>query len=343
MSEEHTLTLASTGIRLAGDKVNEATKDLPDQQRSAIRWLHAHGLEQNLGLKQLGEAIGYSHTVLSLLFNNRYEGRIQAVTTAIDRYRKAFESQERVKGAPFIETALTRRIFSVCDRAREYQKICAIFGDAQIGKTEALKEYTRQNNHGATLYLRTPTGGALSDFMAMLGHELRIPASIRRSERRSRILRGLDGRMLLIVDEMDLCMAIGVHMAARLLEYLRELHDVTKCGLLLCGNNVFRQALEDGEFGEVTQKIRRRMLLRIPLPAAPRAEELDLFAEAFQLPPAEGDAKRLQGEIIERHGLGMWLTTLRMGREVAARKKQELGWEHVLLADRGRAHLEAGR
>src|SRR5581483_7560197 len=156
--------------RLPGDQVYKATQHMPDAQRSAIRWLHHHGVDNNLDLEELGAMIKqpggkpYSRDSVYQLLTGRREAGIEKMVQAIERLKKLIESRRVVNKLGFIETSLTRKIFSVCEAALTYQKIVQIFGDSQIGKTEALEEYARQNNHGQTIYVRVPEGGGLNYF-----------------------------------------------------------------------------------------------------------------------------------------------------------------------------------
>ena len=47
----------TTTFRISGDVVNRATSGLPDTQRSAIRRLHAHYIENDLTLDEAGKLI----------------------------------------------------------------------------------------------------------------------------------------------------------------------------------------------------------------------------------------------------------------------------------------------
>ncbi len=325
--------------RLPGDQVYKATQHMPDAQRSAIRWLHHHGVDNNLDLEELGAMIKqpggkpYSRDSVYQLLTGRREAGIEKMVQAIERLKKLIESRRVVNKLGFIETSLTRKIFSVCEAALTYQKIVQIFGDSQIGKTEALEEYARQNNHGQTIYVRVPEGGGLNYFMASLADRLGFSSQQKIPELRARAIASFDSRMLLIVDEIHNIFSTGTNLTHfRVPEFIREIYDRTKCGVVISGTNVFEAKLAKAAGKKLFDQFQRRSLCKLQLPNIPTDDDLDTFAAAHGLPPATGEAFEAQTTIITHDGLGVWLTYLRAGSHMATKKNNKFTWEWVLKA-----------
>lgn len=327
----------------AGDIVNKATADLPDDQRSAIRWLHNHACDLGLTQEATGKLIGYSGAAISQLFSGKYSP-VEPIVAAINSFQKLWIDRQQGKGIPFIETSMSRKIFNVCHAARNFQRIGLIYGDTQIGKTVALMEYARLFNHGSTIYVQVPTGGSLGNFLVALGRRLRLSPSLNDRDLKRRIIEAFDDRMVLIVDEAHRAISPSVTRGGILtLEYIRELFDATQCGLVLCATNVFRRALEEeGPAQELLKQTHRRRFCQLQLPDRPGRRDLDAFSAAFGLEPSTGDARKLEDRIIADDALGMWLMLLRMAREMAVKRKQTLEWKHVLQAHIGRLKMENG-
>lgn len=332
--------------RIAGDIVFEATKDLPDDQRSLIRRLNDYGHARNLTLEELGALINYSATTLSRVFRNDYSGDLAGFCEEVNRFFELDEKRSTTKAAPFITTQLYRRIEAVCDQTREFQKISLIIGDSQIGKTTSLRHYTATHNHGSTRMVEMPVCGNLGQFLRVLAATLNISEG-GTTAMRERILRAFDHRMLLIVDEVDRCLAVkgGGHGSIRTLEFIRELYDATQCGVVLSATRLLSAALDDRHagFARLMEQTKRRRLFNLHLPARPEQADLNAFAAHYGLPPAEGAALALQERVIRDEALGVWLTKLRMAARIAAKqKKGAMSWRHVLLADAGHLELEGG-
>jgi DNA transposition AAA+ family ATPase len=329
-------------MRIPGDTVNKATANLPDNQRSAIRRLHAHYIEHDLTLGETARLIGKSDAVVSLVFRGRYEAGLDAVVGEIEDFFELLDKRSQGRKLDFIETALTRRIWKVCDAAIEFQKIAIIIGDMQIGKTEALRAYQSTHNHGSTIYVSMPTGGALGNFLAALARKLRIGENLSVTRMRERIMAAFDDRMLLIVDECHRCVRETGRSSRSIdsIDYVREIFDEKQCGVVLCATNVFRDAMASGPLEKILRQTKRRRLCTMQLPNTPAQNDLNTFAAGYHLPPSSGSALDLEKRMVESEALGMWLTLLRMAAKVAAERKQKMTWNHVLTAYAGLQELE---
>lgn len=320
--------------RIPGYKVQESTKNLPEDQMLTIRWLHAAYYDSGSGLAEVGKNIGYDAGTVSKVFHGKYEGDLVAVCRAIERYRRLQEERGSAKKAPFIETGLYREIEECCQAALTYQKIVFIYGESQIGKSACGNHYAEKHNHGETTLVEMPVGGSLSHFVAALANKVRFTSSGRGEILQLNIMRSFGPRNLLIVDEASRALQARTYggSAVKTLDFIRAIHDNTGCGVVLMGTNVFREQMQDASLRKFLNQFNRRCLLRRQLPDLPSREDLDLFAQHYGLPGASGDALKLQASITGEHGLGVWLTTLRAASRKAAKANQPMTWNHVLMA-----------
>ena len=331
--------------RIPGDIVNRATAELPDNQRSAIRRLHAYYVEQNLTLAETGRLINYSDAVCTLLFRGKYDGSLDNIVSAIGKFFELHDERSQSRKLAFIKTDLTERIWRVCGSALEFQKIAFIFGDQQIGKTEALKAYRDAHNHGSTIYVRMPTGGAMCNFVIEMARALRIGEHYSITRLREKLKGAFDDRMLLIVDEAHAC--IKEHgrsqRSVETIDFIREIFDERQCGVVICATNVFRDAMDTGNLYKILRQTKRRRLCSLQLPATPSQNDLNTFAAAYGLGPSKDEARTLEKRLVEDEALGMWLTLLRMGAKIAAKRKEKMNWNHVILAHAGLLELESAK
>ena len=346
MSEENQLVPAvphqTTTLRIPGDVVNKATSELPDNQRSAIRRLHAHYIEHELTMEETGSLIGLSPATVSLIFRGKYEAKLDSVVKEINAFFELLDKRSQGRRLNFIHTKLSDQIWKVCHAALEFQKIAYIFSDSQIGKTENLIAFRDAHNHGSTIYVRMPTGGALSNFLIELARELRIGENLSITRLRERIKAAFDDRMLLLVDEAHLCIKENGRSQRSIesIDFVREIFDQRKCGVVICATNVFRDAMENGPVHKILRQIKRRRLCALQLPNQPTQADLNTFAAAYDLPASAGAARQLEHRMIQEEALGMWLTLLRMGAKLAVQRKQAMRWSHVLDAYAGLKELE---
>ena len=150
---------------------------------------------------------------------------------------------------------------------------------------------------------------------------------------RDTVLNHLDKNTLVIVDEIHQAM-LSYHKQARVtcLELLREIHDRTHCGMVLCGTNVFREEIQRGKDKEMLDQLQRRGIVQLQLPRRPPVRDLDAVAKAFGLPPAEGEARELMKTIIHESGLGKFVKFLQAASRYSNKTKTKLDWKHFVHA-----------
>lgn len=327
---------------IPGDKVNQATADLPDDQRSAIRWFHSHCYDNNVSMTEAGPLIRYDGSTLHRVFSGKYNGDLRKVCQAITDFRRLHEERAKAANIGFIETGLYRQIEKACDLAREFQRFVFMWGDKQIGKTEAFLHYERTHNHGSTRYVRMPAGGALYNVLARLAETLRISGQAKEKELIKRIFDAVDDRMLIVWDEIDQVLLAKAGRGLKTLEFIRDLYDKTKCGMVICANQEFREEMEMGKNAEWMKRFGRRGLFQIPLPDRPSAADLNTFSRAFGLPPATGEFLQIQTDVITADALGKWLILLKMASKLATKRKRKMTWSDVREARIGLAKLAEG-
>lgn len=353
-------------FRIPADVINQGLEKAPDAEREALKWFAGHCRARNLGRDEISRLLkkpdgdgyySYDSVYQTLTGRRQAAGNsVEDFVQAVQAFRKITEAREQQTQSGFIPTRLTKRIWEACRKALLRQKIIFIFGESQIGKTEALQEYQRQHNHGETIYVRMPTRGALGLFLQALAVALDIPPQQKTGQLMERIMASIDSRMLLIVDECHQSVQGGAsYRGAASLDFAREIYDRKKCGLVLCGTNVFRDEIAKGGHAKMLRQLWLRRLAPIYLPDRPSAEDLDTFAIAFGLPPAPDEAIRvslrlidsrgeevtkshtdnpraLQDSVIAADGLGLWIAMLQEASDLAREAKRPISWGAVLKA-----------
>lgn len=351
-------------FRIAFDVVAAATADLSDHDREALRWVAQYGRSKNISHDDIAAKLrkpdGTSYSGDSLyqaLTGRREPEQLKNLVTAITKFRDIEEERAGHAETGFIETAISRRVFSACRRAFLRRKIVFIWGESQIGKTTALCEYARQHNHGETIYVRMPTGGSLDSFMRELATVLGIPTGNRAEDLRRRIIECFDDRMLLVVDEVHECLSehYSQRRGIRTLNYIREIFDRRGCGVVLSATNVFRDALLRGPHARNLRQLWLRGMAPLQLPDRPGKPDLEAFAAAYGLGPApeemvavrvttydtdgkekrnllQHDPAKLQAKVIAEYGLGRWNMILQEASDLARERRKPITWSAVVSA-----------
>lgn len=312
-----------------------ASGAITEAQLSKLTWLLTVGKNEHLNLTQLSKRIGYdSETTLHRVFSGKYEARLERVLERIDDYKKLWEQRLGVSKSSFVETSLARQIFETCDLARTYQVILPIYGDSQLGKTFALLEYRRRNNHGRTIYVRMPAKGNLTKFLIALCVALGVNATGNSVALAQRAVGALNENMLLIIDEIhQTCLSDRGSIRLGTIEFIRlELYEAVKCGVVLCGTNVFRDEVDKGRHQAVLEQTKRRGMAILQLPALLPRVDMDAIAASFGLPPAPQDIHAIRVDIIRRYGLMAYSNYLRAGAKLAFNRGKSPDWNHFVSA-----------
>lgn len=331
-------TLKVNTNRIPGDVVNKNTADLPAKQRNTIRQLYQVYADRNYSLADLGKMLMVSDTMISLVFNGKYTGRLDDFCERVTNFFHFDNCQDSLKKVDFIETDLTRKIEAICDMTREFQRISLIFGDWQIGKTETLLHYRNTHNRLNTIYTTVPSNGSPYEFSLNLAEALYISTHLNRASMHRRIKNAIGPDMLLIVDEAHQAIPFqdrrGGERKIETIEFIREIYNECHCGVLLSATNVFQRAMDDknSPLYAILGQTKRRRLCTLNLPSITCHSDLNKFAAAYGLPPATGKVRDLEHRINKEEALGMWLNILRLGKKISLSRKQPMEWSHVVDA-----------
>ncbi len=319
---------AGADAALKAEKIDAA-------QHGLLWWFFCHAKAQGYGYgnEEAGNAIGYDSTTIYRLFHWSYAGSLENICTAIGRYKRIAEERAGRVELAFVETSISRNIFRVCDAALITQTIAFVYGDSQIGKTTALEEFQRRNNHGATIYLRMPASSGVQLFAREFAKASMVSPHSSFENLRERILARIDDKTLVIIDEVhQVFLSYQKGSQMKVLEFIREIYDRSHCGLVLCGTNVFKSEVQTGKLSLMLEQLRRRGTIKLQLPKAPPKADLDRIAKRFGLEPAEGLAAEVIKDMIHSSGLGMYVKFLQNAAMMASKQKQKLSWEHFVQA-----------
>ncbi len=337
-------------ISIPGDQVQKALARLVDQHeidessREDIWWLFSYAMDNAWNLDDVGKAIDKDATTAYRLFLGRYAARYDNLVEAVARFRKIATARGQRKACGFVETSTWDKIDQVCRHALVGQLPAFIVGPSQIGKTTCLEEYARRNNHGQTRYIRMPAAPGFHDALGEVARACYVTSRLSSRDIRQRVFGAVTDRMLLIIDEIHQPLISGRgQTAVQIIEWLRELYDRTKCGIVFCGTRVFNDELEHGKFSLILEQFRRRSIIQLMLPDVAPAGDLDKIAKAFGLPPADGLAGEIVSKMVRSSGLGQYVKFLQLASNLASNQKKPLAWDHFTTAHDVVANLSVSK
>jgi len=327
-------------IVIGGDRLKPALAErvsagkFTQHQADLIWWFFCLCRENAWSTRQAAAAIGLaSPSTVSRLFACNYGASVSSLCDRIERYKRTLEERGDANDMQFVETSVAKKVESVCRAAWLSQSVAFIWGEPQTGKTYALQHYQLSHNHGQTKFIRIPASATIQLAAAEIARACAVSGDGEWALIRQRLMKAIDASNLIIVDEAhQLFITAADKQARKVLEFLREIHDRTGCGLVLCMTNMGRDAIETSRLAPVFKQLSRRGVVKLQLPDAPPLSDLLKIAGSFGLPAPEGPPLETVKHIRVAGGVGVFCKYLQMARRLADNQNAPLAWSHFQTA-----------
>ena len=333
--EKHNATLNIGGDKLK-PKLDELVqnKAATQEQADMVWWYFAFCKDNGYSLRRAATEIGVDQATVYRLFTCTYGAKLDNLTAKIGRYKRTIDARGNINEMPFVETSIGRKIGQVCHATWASQSIAMIWGESQTGKTFALQNHARNNNHGTTKYIRLPAKAGVQMVAKEFARACYVSADSSFEGIRDRIMKAVDSSNLVIVDEVhEAFISYQKTSAVSILEFLREIHDRTHCGMVLCMTNIGRDEIERGKLSPVLKQLSRRGVIKLQLPDLAPESDFHLIAKkAFSLEKPEGDALEIIRTIRQQNGIGVFCHYLKIGARMAKNLGVDYAWEHFVTA-----------
>lgn len=253
-------------------------------------FMEAHELQQ----KQIAQLLGVSVATVSLYLKGEYKGVVSAIDEKVEqliaRYRdKVTESKYSTE---FVKTLTARKAMDVIKYAHVESELNVIFGAAGLGKTQILKQYTKENS-GAVL-IETDPSCVPKTLLKRIAKAIGATDTGTNDTLLEAITAKLKGsERVLLIDEAEL-------LSTRALEFIRRIHDLTGVGVVLAGmpRLLINLKGKNNELAQLYSRVSFALDLGNQLPES----DLALLAETalgtaehneMRLKAAKGNARRL--------------------------------------------------
>ncbi len=297
-----------------GDALREAVKDLMER----------HDLRQEAAAREIGR----SASALNQWLSGKYKGDVSAVEGDIQKWLARRADTVALGADPrreprFAETGSAKAYLSTLRYTQAGGNFGLIYGQSGAGKTRAVKHYatTRTNVWVLTV---SPAEKTLVPFLKRLARAIGIAnAGSGASEITDAIIAKVTGTGgLIVVDEAD-------HLNLLAVEQLRYIHDQTRIGVVLVGNDVVYTQISGGtrqaEFARLFSRVGKRQ--RAMCTAA------DIDAVAREMGIAGRDELAFLKGIGQRSGaLRNVVQVVQQASIRAAGKGETLSREHLEMA-----------
>lgn len=340
--EKHS-AIISRGISMPAHEVRAAIKQavargqLDEEDGEEVFWLYSYAQEYHLKEADLAAKMGaYDKNTLYQVFRGSYgvmSGGKPASWANIVKAIKSFKAVEleemKKKRIGIIETEVKKTVFSACTAALNDGMPAFIYGASQIGKTTALMEFQRLNNHGKTIYLRMGSGWTRPRLVRELALHFGNGVKAKRSWMlEDAIFGSLTRYNLLIIDEFHLALETATDASAKaMMEFVREVYDRTGCGLVMSATKVGLAGLEGGKNQLLFDQLRRRGVVKVVLPDVPPVRDINTIARSFDLPLPAGEVLAGIKQLVKTRGLGVFIKYLQKSYAVCRKAKAELSWD----------------
>lgn len=254
---------------------------------------------------------------------------------AIDSLRKDARVKEQGGRVPFIETATTKSIFDYVDKKRSPDRVCkfgVVIGETGNQKTAAFKEYCRQNNHGACVWLDAPETPSVYKFKTDLAVRYGRPAEESLPKKEHAIRRAINERKTIIVENVQRLYDPKLEGRQLIFDYLQKLQEESGCTIIISFTPTFEKTFTAGRARGFFEQFEGRAggsktFLR--LPEYPPEEDVLTIGRAFKLASAEKHLDYLTALTHQPGRIRILFETLQEAKIRAERRKETLTLEHL--------------
>lgn len=314
----------------------------PQETKQTLAWLISYATEHNWTLGDMASQAGVSAKTMRSVLKGTYEANVEPHLASLASLRARLAVEQIGEELPFVETKLARYTMDLAEFTRRYHYAAVMIGPTQWGKTEAVKEYARRHADKVVL-VRCPVSASPTRLLYRIAQQIGSPPNLKPEEMIDRILRYLTSDHLLIIDEIHHVLRSD-RMGMKGVEQVRELRDMSGCGLLLTATPEFEVAMEeDPIWSGMLQQLSKRNACRVyRLPSVISTEDLRQVWEFYGFPEPDEGLRLSVVSAAQDSGYGVITKRMNLARIAASNAGVPVTWDYYLGAIKKLQDMEEG-
>jgi DNA transposition AAA+ family ATPase len=190
---------------------------------------------RNLSIGYVSTATGVAKSTISMWINDNYNGKNEKISDIINNFIQREKERTPDDELPIVDISIVKYISEIGRLCHTKGKIGVCAGRAGLGKTVAVKQYTR--NYLDSILIESDSGYTAKSLLLEIHKRLGLSGKGSAYDLMSEVVNKLNnsGR-LLIIDEAE-------NLPYKALEITRRIHDKTGVGVLLVGRNILFENL----------------------------------------------------------------------------------------------------
>lgn len=237
-------------------------------------------------------ATGIGKSTISMWLNDKYKGNNEILTEKINNFLKREDERLNNEELPIVNISIIKYISEIGRLCHTKGKIGVCVGRAGLGKTVAVKEYTK--NFLDSILIESDSGYTAKSLLLEIHKRLGLSGKGCVYELMNEVINKLynSGR-LLIIDEAE-------NLPYRALEITRRIHDKTGVGVLLVGRNILFENLRgfNNQYDQLYSRVKYHklldgLLLQDVIKILEAANQNPELAETYLL-YSDGNTRRLE-------------------------------------------------
>lgn len=243
-------------------------------------------------LAYVATATGIAKSTISMWLNDKYDGDNEKLADKINNFIQREKERSGNDELPIVDISIIKYISEIARLCHTKGKIGVCVGRAGLGKTVAVKEYTKTALD--SILIESDSGYTAKSLLKEIHRRLALSGKGSVYDLMGEVVNKLNqsGR-LLIIDEAE-------NLPYRALEITRRIHDKTGVGVLLIGRNILFENLRgfNNQYDQLYSRVKYhklldRLLIQDVIKILETAGQDSKLAETYLL-YSDGNTRRLE-------------------------------------------------
>lgn len=248
----------------------------------AVQLVQEYKQETGKTQSAIANELGISDGALSGFLGGTYKTPHKIIPRVAGLAKVATQRKVTPKEPGFVETTVAKRVAEAITYCHLQGKIAVVYGDAGVGKTQAVRAYLRENSLAIGITV-SPSYASITGVNELIADQLGVRERVARKIYAEIIGKLKGSGRVLIIDEAQ-------HLTVRALNHLRCISDESGVGIAFIGNEeVYTKMKGSGkaDFAQLFSRIgMRREVLTV-------TTTLDDIKKVFSEACLDGDALEL--------------------------------------------------